>query len=238
MSLALTVAAVTALVLAPASFGLLPRLALAWFGLFCGMLGLGTGMPMPLDGMLISDGARVLRMLRGGAWAAREAALFHLMSMEAAKKPPRDWDDAAVATALVPSDDSASECQARLFAYQVAIDRGEGELAGVHLTRALELKDTFLESSASLLAAEAAYFEGWWRGQVDEARRWLGQLPSGSRILPIHERLRAEAAADAAAGEIASARARVEEALRLAPVDAVWARDRLNEMRGRLECSV
>jgi hypothetical protein len=60
-------------------------------------------------------------------------------------------------------------------------------------------------------------------------------LPASSPFLPTHERLRAEAAADAAAGENASALARVEEALRLAPTEAVWVRDRLTEMQGRLK---
>jgi hypothetical protein len=50
-----------------------------------------------------------------------------------------------------------------------------------------------------------------------------------------YERLRAEAAALATAGETASSRARVEEALRLAPAEAVWARDRLTEMHNRFE---
>jgi len=70
------------------------------------------------------------------------------------------------------------------------------------------------------------------------ARRWLEQLPARSPFLPFHERLRTEAAADAAAGEIASARSRFEEALRLAPIEAVWQRDRLTEMHKRLESSV
>ena len=63
-------------------------------------------------------------------------------------------------------------------------------------------------------------------------------MPARSPYLPIYERLRAEAAADAAAGEIASAMARVEEALRLAPIEAIWPRDRLAEMRRRLESAV
>jgi hypothetical protein len=50
-----------------------------------------------------------------------------------------------------------------------------------------------------------------------------------------YERLRAEVAALAAAGETASSRARVEEALRLAPAEAVCARDRLTEMQNRFE---
>jgi hypothetical protein len=237
MSLALAVAALVGLALAPGGVGLLPRLATAWLGLQCGLLGLFTAFPMPLNQTLISDGARFLRLLRGGAEAAREAAVLNLLALAAAKRPPRDWDDAVVATALVPCDDSSFECQARLWAYQVAVDRGEGERAYEHLTRALELRDTCFGSSAPLLA-EAAYFEGWWRGRADEARRWLGQLPARSPHLPTYERLRAEAAADVAAGEIASARARVEEALRLAPIEAVWPRDRLTEMRRRLEASV
>jgi hypothetical protein len=238
MSLALTVAALAGLALAPGGVGLLPRLAMAWVGLWCGAIGLATAIPMPLSELLITDGTRLLGLLRGGAWAARETALIHLTGLEATKKPPRDWDDSVLATALVPSDGSPAECQARYFVYQVAVDRGEGERAYEHLMRTLELRDTFFASSAPLFTIEAAYFEGWWRGRADEARRWLEQLPARSPFLPTYERLRAEAAADAAAGEIASARARVEEALRLAPIEAVWPRDRLTEMRTRLESAV
>jgi hypothetical protein len=50
-----------------------------------------------------------------------------------------------------------------------------------------------------------------------------------------YERLRAEAVALAAAGRTASSRAPVEEALRLAPAEAVWARDRLTEMHNCFE---
>jgi hypothetical protein len=238
MSLALVVAALAGLALAPGGIGLLPRLAMAWVGLWCGAIGLTTTIPMPLSELLITDGTRVMRLLRGGAWAARETALIHLTGLEAARIPPRDWDDSVLATALVPSDGSPGECQARHFAYQVAVDRGEGERAYEHLMRTLELRDTFFASSAPLFTIEAAYFEGWWRGRPDEARRWLEQLPARSPFLPTYERLRAEAAADAAAGEIASARARVEKALRLAPIEAVWPRDRLTEMRTRLESAV
>jgi hypothetical protein len=237
MSLALAVAALAGLALAPGGVGLLPRLAIAWWGLLCGALGLAAASPMPLGPTFISDGLRLLRLLRGGAEAARDAAMLNLLGLAAAKTPPRDWDHAVIATALVPSDDSSFECAARLLAYQAAVDRREGERAHEHLTRALELRDAYFESSAPLLA-EAAYFEGWWRGRADEARRWLGQLPARSPYLPRYERLRAEAAADSAAGEIASARARIEEALRLAPIEAVWPRDRLAEMRRRLESSV
>jgi hypothetical protein len=238
MSLALAVAALVGLAFAPGGVGLLARFAMAWLGLYCGLLGLLTATPMSYSRTLISDGARLLRLIRGGADAARDAAILNLLALAAANRPARDWDDAVVATTLVPSDGSSFECQARLFAYQVAVDRGEGERAYEHLTRTLELRDAFLESSAPMLAVEAAYFEGWWRGRADEARRWLGQLPARSPVVPNYERLRAEAAADAAAGEIASARARVDEALRLAPIEAVWPRDRLTEMRRRLESSV
>jgi hypothetical protein len=234
MSLALAVAALLALALGPPGVGPLPRLAIAWWGLFCGLLGLAASIPIPLGRTFISDGLRLLRLLRGGAEAARDAAVLHLLGLASAKTPPRAWDDAVIAKALVPSDDSSFECAARLLAYKAAVDRGEGERAYEHLARALELRETYFESPAPLLA-EAAYFEGWWRGRADEARRWLGQLPARSPYLPDYERLRAEAAAEAAAGETASAQARVEEALRLAPIEAVWTRDRLDEMRQRLE---
>jgi hypothetical protein len=222
--------------LAPGWFGPLPKVALVLTGLFSGALGLATAIPMSM-GAFTSDGARVFRLARGGAPAARDAALLHLEALSVGKIHPRDWDDAVVATALVPSDASSGECLARQMAYLVAVDRGDCERAYEHLTRALELIHTFPGSAAPQLAVEAAYFEGLWRGRADEARRWLGRLPASSPFLPIYERLRAEAAAEAAEGETASARARVEDALRLVPAEAVWVRDRLTEMQRRLESS-
>jgi hypothetical protein len=236
-SLAFAALLLLPLALAPGWFGPLPRAALVLTALCSGALGLATAIPMPLGTFLISDGARVLRLARGGAPAARDAALLHLEGLSVGKSHPREWDDAVVATALVPADASAGECLARQMAYLVAVDRGDGDRAYEHLTRALELIDTFPVSAAPQLAAEAAYFEGWWRGRADEARVWLGRLPASSPFLPTYERLRAEAAALAAAGETASSRARVAQALRLAPAEAVWVRDRLTEMQNRLEHS-
>ena len=204
-------------------------------GLCSGVVGLATAIPMSKGSFLISDGARVLRLARGRAPAARDAALLQLEALSVGKTHPREWDDAVVATALLPADASAGECIARQMAYLVAVDRGDGDQAYEHLAKALELIDTLPGSAAAPLAAEAAYFEGWWRGRADEARRWLGRLPASSPFLPAYERLRAEAAALAAAGETSSSRARVEEALRLAPAAAVSARDRLTEMQNRLE---
>ncbi len=214
MGLIFADAAVIGLAFAPGSLGLLPRFAMAWLGFYCGALALGTLIPLPVGQTMLSDGARLLRLLRGGAPAARDAAVLYLLGLAAANTPPRDWDDAVVATAMVPPDGSAFECQARLFAYQAAVDRAEGERAYEHLMRTLELRHALFEASVPLLLVEAAYFEGWWRGRADEARQWLGQLPAQASFLPLYERLRAEAAADTAAGEIASARARVGHALR------------------------
>jgi hypothetical protein len=236
-SLAFAALMVLPLALAPSWFGPLARVALALTGLCSGALGLATAIPMSKGTFLLSDGARVLRLARGGAPAARDAALLQLEALSAGKNRPREWDDAVVATALMPADASAGECIARQMAYLVAVDRGDGELAYGHLTRALELIDTLPGSAAVPLTAEAAYFEGWWRGRADEAQRWLGRLPASSPFLPSYERLRAEAAALAAAGDTASSRARVDEALRLAPAEAVWLRDRLTEMQNRLESS-
>ena len=222
-SMAFAALMLLAMALAPSWCGLLPRVALVLTGLCSGVVGLATAIPMSKGTFLISDGARVLRLARGGPPAARDAALLQLEALSVGKTHPREWDDAVVATALVPADASAGECIARQMAYLVAVDRGDGDLAHEHLTRALELIDTLPVSAAAPLAAEAAYFEGWWRGRADEARRWLGRLPASSPFLPAYERLRAEAAALAVAGETASSRARVEEALRLAPAEAVWA---------------
>ena len=91
------------------------------------------------------------------------------MALGVANIPPRDWDMAVVKGCLVPSDGSSFECQARWFAYLSAIDRGDGTRAGEHLDRMMSLMTTLPRSVAPLIFAEAAYYEGWWRGRADDS---------------------------------------------------------------------
>lgn len=219
---------------APGTVGATARVGLLGIGLVSAAIGLVTAIPTA-TGTFVSDGMRVVRFLKGGPLAERDAALVNLMALGVANIPPRDWDKAVVESSLVPADGSSSECQARWFAYLSAIDLGDEVQAGEHLDRMMTLMTTLPRSVAPLMFAEAAYYEGWWRGRADESRRWLERLPVSSSLLPDYERLRAEAASAAALGERTRARTLTDDALRAVPSHAVWVHDRLIEMRVRLQ---
>ncbi len=158
-----------------------------------------------------TDGARLLRLARGGKSARAEAALLVLAAELMVGGPPSSWDARLVAATL-DAPDPGQQGNARALAYYHALDTGDAEAAGDHLRYLLEHSGGLSKLvRATFLPLEAAYFEGAWRADVDAARAWLeraGRVPPGARSL----QLRAEAAVALAAGKVEEALQRVHEA--------------------------
>jgi len=126
---------------------------------------------------------------RGGMDADRWVALMELMNASMAGRRPKEWDDQLIQPATALSDNSADEGQACLWAYLWALDRGTVDLAGEYLER-LERLGEKLPLLKPFSAAEVAFFEAWYRDNLERARERLAHAYPGKN----EPRLRAETA--------------------------------------------
>ncbi len=228
----LLLAAASALVLF-ASEGALPpagRVAFSWLRLLSGLLFLGTAIPMK-NGAFLTDGARTWRLVRGGPSAAREESLLGLEAHWSCGERPRNWSPATVEGALVPSDGSVYELNARFWAYVRAVDAGDVAAAAPHVRRVAELMGQLPASLRAPFACEIAWWDAAHDGRAGEASRLLVEIPASSPWLDSWDRLRAEAAIARAEGRARDAADAVERALESAPPTAAYCRARLEEMR-------
>jgi hypothetical protein len=87
-------------------------------------IGIATLIPMYTSGFL-SDGARLLRLWRGGPVAARDSALQAIMGSSLSGVRPRDWDPSLLSAACTLHDDSMFEFMAWQISQMHAADRGD-----------------------------------------------------------------------------------------------------------------
>lgn len=194
-----------------------------------GGLGVVTLIPMRFSGFA-SDGARLLRLVRGGPDAKREAAVLTLIALSTAGTAPRDWPEETVRTATDVRDGSADECTANVLAYSRAVDRGDTAAARAALHRALELADQYPPAFVPGLMAESAFFEGFFSRDAGAARAYLAEVPEKSIGVTPFDRLRAEIAVALAEGDRAAARERIERARAVLPAKDDFRRTLLGQM--------
>lgn len=192
-------------------------------------LGVVTLIPMRFSGFA-SDGARLLRLARGGPPAHREAAILALVALTTAGTAPRDWPDETVRAATAARDGTSDECTANLLAYSQRLDRGDTAGARAALHRSLELADQYPPAFVPGLMVEAAFFEGFVSRDAAAARAYLAEVPEKSIAVTPSDRLRAEAAIALAEGDVAGARERIERARALAPAGDAFRRTLLDRM--------
>jgi hypothetical protein len=194
-----------------------------------GGLGVVTLIPMRFSGFS-SDGARLLRLARGGPDARREAAVLSLVAISTAGTAPRDWPRETVHAAAAVRDGSSEECGACLLAYSHALDGGDTAGARASLHRALELADQYPAPFVPALMVEAAFFEGYVSRDAAAARAYLAEVPEKTIAVTPFDRLRAEAAVALAEGDGAGARERIERARAVMPADDPFRRALLEQM--------
>ncbi len=208
--------------------------AAAALGILSGAIFLATLVPMRAGGF-VSDGGRLLRLLRGGAVAEREAAVLALVALSAAGTPPREWPADLVHRGLEPRDGSLEECSGATLAYCHALDAGDVDGAARHLDRALGLLPALPPLMAPSLYAEAAYFQAAHRGRADAARAWLARIPTKAMMVKPYDRARAEAAVALAEGDLAGAARLAREGLAALPAYCALERAGLEELLRRAE---
>jgi peptidase M50-like protein len=188
----------------------------------------------------ISDGARLLALIRQGPQAERLRSSTVVVSDLLAGKRPRDWEQAAVENSLLVRDGSVHEMTANYRAYQWALDSGQVDTAGIYLERLKAGYTRFPRTMRSLIQLEIAYYEARYRRNAEVARSWFNKVVP-SRTTPQATLCRAEAAVLLTEGKLVDARMRVEAGLQIAePINnlmnyAALEKDLLNDLMRQIE---
>ena len=184
------------------------------------LLGLGslaiavvTLIPVTTSGYM-TDGSQILSLLRNDATARQKALILALQGESLSGVLPRNWNRSLLAEALVGEGDPNSQAIAQVMAYYAALDRGEIDRAGSHLSKALQAEDRLAKGFVEAIYLEAAYFYGALRKDLASARQFL--LKGKHSLAEAHTQLRAEAAVLFAAGDINAAQAKAREAILMA----------------------
>jgi hypothetical protein len=165
-------------------------------------IALVTLLPYRTAGFL-SDGARLLRLIRGGPVAARDSAIQAILGSTLSGLRPRDWDPELLRAACELRDGSMFELTALQFAQMHAADSGHTEESLIQLRQLLphvERLPKMMRGGVHLDAARQFALAG----HLEEARRHRA-LAAGPAIGAPHLQPLADAALLAAEGRDAEA---------------------------------
>jgi len=176
-----------------------------------------TMLPMTTSGYL-TDGARLLRLWRGGPIGERDAAVQAVYGASLGGQRPRDWDVALLATARQPADGSAFELVAWQLMQMHLADSGRDADAREWLARVIAHADRLPPTSRSGVHYDAARQFALW-GDVTAARAQL-DLARGPAIGASYLKPLAEAALLFAEGKATTARQQLP-ALRTALAESI-----------------
>ncbi len=162
-------------------------------------------------GGFLTDGARMLRLVRGGPMADREAAILAVLTQSISGVRPRDWDAGTVAALDIDTGADPMAESALAFLTSRAFDTGDAPAARAALARRVEDWDEGPSVTRGGLAADAALFEAGVRGDAERARAWLERVPARGITDPSQVET-ARAAMHAAEGDLTSAQVSADAA--------------------------
>ena len=151
----------------------------ATFGL-CSM-GLGFVTLIPgRTGRFATDGAQLLRYVRGGSDADRHSAIVTLLAVAMGATRPRDWPRDLIPRLTTNDPDGSDAILGESFAYYQALD--DGDLPRAHQSLSTVLERTVVKGrrARAPYAQEAAFYELAVRGDASAAGRWLDEELGGS----------------------------------------------------------
>jgi hypothetical protein len=169
-------------------------------------LAFGTAFPFPVGGR--HDGARLLRLLRGGAIRRAEAARLVVEGAFRRGVAPREWPAAEVAAMTVHPAHGTFAALSHALAYYHAVDSDQIAQAARHLQRWIDLAASEGAQFRFNASLEAAYFEARYGAGAAAGRAWLGRVPDMPPKFDV-ARCRPEAAVLAAEGNRAGAAERL-----------------------------
>ncbi|MCB9421475.1 MAG: hypothetical protein H6667_16850 [Ardenticatenaceae bacterium] len=184
-----------------------------------------------------ADGGRLISLLRRGPEAERWCALAALDGADQRGQRPRDWDESLIRQALQGFDHTQDGQNARLLAYQWALDNGRIADANRWLEEAIAIRPTWLPGTQVRLVWEKAYLSARCLHDAVQARRGLDQIRQKLTNQPQH--LRAEAAVLLAEGDKDQAKITAQAALASLPAhaptgvqqaEADWLQDIINQV--------
>jgi hypothetical protein len=124
---------------------------------------------------------------------------------------PREWEPNALDRFAAVSDGTSNDVAADLYSYYYLLDTGQIERAGKSLDMALAAHNRYPLEYRPNVTLEGAYFEAFFRHNLDRAREWLAESTGGNS--EEHTRLRAQAAVLLQEGKINDAIVAVDQAL-------------------------
>jgi hypothetical protein len=190
----------------------------ATFGLCSIGLGLLTLIP-GRTGRFATDGAQLLRYVRGGSEADRHSAVATLLAVAMGATRPRDWPRGVIRGLTIGDPDGSDAILGESFAYYQALDDGDMRRAHQALSTVLERTIVKGRRARAPYAQEAAFYELAVRGDASAAGRWLDEELGGSiadvrmRKVLVDLMTMTKVAEAGEATATAKARSRVEDAL-------------------------
>lgn len=135
--------------------------------------GLGVVSLVPMRRFYVSDGARILELIRNSQPAERVCARLAITAAALAGKRPRAWDRALLETAPSVTDDSDDGIVATIMSYESEMDWRHFDAAELCLQSAIARSSKCPPNLRSALAADAAFFYAAVRNNAAVAREWL-----------------------------------------------------------------
>ncbi len=144
-----------------------------------------TSIPLQAGGFS-SDGARIIRFLRGGDTARFEALLLKMVSGSMAGNRPSELtkEELQEAHALATKLDAPMGVYIHYFFYQAALDRQEWAEAEAHLTNYIQLADDIPEGMRGSVWIDAAFFYAFVRKDVTKAIDYFNKYKP-SALIPL-----------------------------------------------------
>jgi hypothetical protein len=158
---------------------------------------------------LISDGKRMLMLLKNAGQGERLLAILQLVAELQSGAEPENLSPDFIAKAIAVKDESPDTAAGYVLAYAAAWYQSEPDKAAQLLETCLEYAQFSAPIMREALRSDAAIFQARKRNRVDLAEQWLSEVPEKALFPGL--RLRAEAAILEAQGNFEGAFKKLDE---------------------------